>query len=157
MQCVLVAVLVINGGCRSLHERLDQRMSATFACPSCHAHRVDTCRCFPKAENAGYCETNWVSMQPVMGYDSYVPAMEQPAEEIPRPEISLEPSAPSARYDDRLETDWSQGVTTFGPPTAVRRIAHWQGDESEVVQRDHSRRQRFTDMEDGTDEYYRDW
>jgi len=108
---VLIVIALLSTGCRGFAERSIQTVLYPRVCPSCNARSIDQCHCFTAVANAGYCETNWESLDPMMGHlplisTELVPTETRPAqpkdmEEIPTPEVLLPPQTQDQRSSKR--------------------------------------------------------
>jgi hypothetical protein len=120
---VAVAVCLLSGGCQSAATRSVERLIHAPVCPVCKATSISECHCFHVAENAGYCQTSWTSLEPAADTawvppGSGRPAGNLPAEELPVPQVApAEPGGDAPTGD--LPTPLSQGLAPELPATAA--------------------------------------
>ena len=136
---MLIVIALLSAGCQGFVERSTQTVIYPRVCPACNARSIDQCHCFTAVENAGYCETNWDSLAPMLGHLPLIPTEEVPTEtrpakpkymeEIPTPEVLLPPQTQDKRSSKRgspQTTDVIQTVTHWDfqtePPNRNRRI-----------------------------------
>jgi hypothetical protein len=149
---VLIALCLVSSGCRSLHNPVGDRLVNPAACPNCKARTIDACQCFPAAENAGYCETNWSCLEIVPVHGAYLPEFQGPVEEVPPPQILLD----SERQETGLEVRANQAASHRDYPV-VRRIAHWETETGRLQSKPATRDASFTEIEDEHSDYFREW
>ena len=111
-----MALLVV--GCQGVAERSVRRLVYPRVCPVCQARSVDECHCFTAVENAGYCETNWASLDPTIGYAPQLPADPQYIEEIPTPEVLL---SPETETENERESD----ARSLRETDVIKTVTHW--------------------------------
>lgn len=120
---VAIAVCLLFGGCQSAARHSVQRLMYAPVCPVCKATSINECHCFHVAENAGYCQTSWTSLEPAADTACVPPgsmrrAANAPAEELPVPQAVPTEPVGGAPTDD-LPTPLSQGVAPRFTPTAA--------------------------------------
>jgi hypothetical protein len=124
----LIAISLLCAGCQGIVRQGVDRVIHQPICPVCKSTSIDSCHCFPETASAGYCETSWASLQPLMEEGFYAPHESlyldaQPdsfpsAEEIPTPEKLL---------DQQIKAEPSSG----DPPPEARPV-----EQEAVRQRD---------------------
>ncbi len=112
---VLAAILLMSGGCRGMTANCFRFLSNPRVCPTCTAHSVDQCHCFSVAENAGYCETTWASLDPLMSQSPYNTAeYSEVVEELIVPEVPL---APAVGHSGSASVEPFEAVGPLEPAT----------------------------------------
>ena len=118
--CGLIVLSLLSAGCR-LHSgacgTCFQRFVNPKVCPTCAAVSIEQCQCFPVTENAGYCETTWASLNPMMEtlHDAPDYSYSEHVEEFSPPV----PADDELAYSFELEsTDLVELISTASPAKA---------------------------------------
>lgn len=123
----MIAIFLLSGGCHGIAKRGIQRLVRPPVCPFCKAVSIDECHCFHAIEGAGYCQTNWASLDPTLDAGpsergGLRDKEEIPLEELPTPQVLYSPQVenmPRSVRGSRDATDDSQPVTPPVTPSVT--------------------------------------
>lgn len=113
----LIVVSLLSAGCQLPSGTCFQHIVSPRVCPTCAAVSIEKCQCFLATENAGYCETTWASLDPMMDtlHDPPVYSYSEPVEEFSTP---VPPNEEHAYWFEHEPTDLAN-VISIAPPVKV--------------------------------------